>query len=1144
MPPKLRVLSVNDRHEARLKTEISNKLASIVQSDSKMTPGEAIWSIKEAILANNPYQPLANGKCPINDLPDEILGYIFSIGVKEQEREEWDGAESEAGEEDEEEEWEDVNEEDGGAAGAGKEEEEPTEIVDVIDVDPNPFDSDSDYDSDMFETDDGPQIPYQVLVSHVCKRWRAVALDSHILWTTLTFAKKPQLEKAKVYIERANGLPLNISIDCTFPENIDDEDHPDHPLYQENLENRAKQKKEHCGDDDCTGHDDDDEDMRFLSQPELTDILKLISPEVSHWRIFDFRASTYSYVQMVLACLHTLHSAPLLEMFQIFHFEDCEDYDSFPGDDKTFYLPFHGIAPMLKDAAFWGVHIDWDGAVDNLLSGLKELELSFHAKDVRPSYTTFAKMMNNSPDLQTLSLSLSGPALQDDVAFDAEIEDGGWGPDLLTIPSLKEFSCAFHDTKYASALMRHLDMPNVTSLLLNFDEEDYSSFVPTLLTPVKGRTESLMSHIDHLKIAGLPCDVASVEAIYSQLTKLVSLNIKVVGPEESVFFEKLIKPEAGRPTSGESSSSAAGSSGSSQLAALPSVFCPQLVNVTTNQVTGGMLRNLVEARKAAGVPLKRISMSHDDPVTREEEKWLRANVEELDFFEPSDSEDELSDGILYGDDLEEESSDEDGDDHADEVDEDGDALMSPLARHLGPRRRGREAASLTMNATASVTIPGFVPHIAVSDEERSIFSIVWSCVATLFACAWVAVHPDVPGLDDEGFDHFFHRVKLLGWVLISPEAVLVWAWRQHRGAQALRYMFNHKEQQVYSKNWDLGHGHFLQMGGFVICPDKEDPDSTFIASPEQLRKLTMEGVIDFPTEVKICDIDDKNKGDGLTYFIAIGQLIWFVTQCIARTVVGLSITLFELVAVSFAPLTIVMYVLWWKKPQNAQAPIVIMVKPDQKLGDPEKGKSLFEPPKEANAVLSFIQAPVKTFEDMLGTTRRSQSIPPRSRKLPRFYAYPHEHDPDKISATPLWAGSFLGTMFGIIHILGWNFKFATRLEMLLWRASCVVIIAAPLLTVFNVFSARKNLHPKRKRPVLGDGEKRASEISRASDDSQRSSVGHICRRIWYGFTAGVLAFGYIAARLILLGVMCSSLRALPGKQLQGVDWITDIPHIL
>jgi hypothetical protein len=133
------------------------------------------------------------------------------------------------------------------------------------------------------------------------------------------------------------------------------------------------------------------------------------------------------------------------------------------------------------------------------------------------------------------------------------------------------------------------------------------------------------------------------------------------------------------------------------------------------------------------------------------------------------------------------------------------------------------------------------------------------------------------------------------------------------------------------------------MGGFVIFPDKEDEDSKFIASPEQLKDLSKQGIIDFPKEVKPCDIEDRSKGDGLTYFVAIGQLLWFVTQCIARTVAGLSITLFELVAVSFAPLTIIMYFLWWRKPQNAQAPIVIMVKPGRQLPEPEKRrKSLFD----------------------------------------------------------------------------------------------------------------------------------------------------------------------------------------------------------
>ncbi|KAF8964373.1 hypothetical protein BDZ97DRAFT_1700473 [Flammula alnicola] len=676
MPPKLRVLAHNARLDQRLQSEISSSLASVLKTNPKMTPKEAMWSITNEMLTNNPFQPPKDGKCPINDLPDEVLGYIFSVGVKEEEEEELAGYDSE----EDEGEWEDMSTDDEGEVDEDESEEEGgasgTAAADDADA---PFGSDSeggsDTDSDMYSEE--VNIPFQVLVSHVCKRWRVVALDSHVLWTTLNFANRPNLEKAGVYISRAKGLPLNICIDCTFPEDVDEEDHPDHPLY---LENKALHKahKHHC----------EDPELRFLSQKELAQILDLIEPEVSHWGSLDFRASTYGYVHLLLSRLHVLPSAPLLESFQVYHFEDCEDYEFFSGDDKTSFLPFHGDAPLLKDAVLWGVHIDWEGAIPSFLRGLHEFELSFHAKDVRPSYSAFAQIIANSPELHTLTLSLSGPALPDSVAFDAEVEEGGWGSTLLAIPSLREFALQFHDPKYAAALVQHLDMPGLTSLLLNFDEEDYTSFVRALLTPVKGRTEGLLKHIDHLKIAGMPCDVATVEAFLGQLGKLKSFNLKVVGAEEAVIFQKLIDPAATPITPAPG-----------VLGPLPSIFCPALESITTNEVTGAQVKELVIARRKLGAPLKRVFMSHNDLVTKKEEKWLRENVEELDFFEPSDSEDEVDEEVMlsgYGngdnghedDDDDEDEEEDDDDDVGDDGHDHGPPLLSPLARHLG-RGRGR-----------------------------------------------------------------------------------------------------------------------------------------------------------------------------------------------------------------------------------------------------------------------------------------------------------------------------------------------------------------------------------------------------------------------------------------------------------------------
>lgn len=207
---------------------------------------------------------------------------------------------------------------------------------------------------------------------------------------------------------------------------------------------------------------------------------------------------------------------------------------------------------------------------------------------------------------------------------------------------------------------------------------------------------------------------------------------------------------------------------------------------------------------------------------------------------------------------------------------------------------------------------------------------------------------------------------------------------------------------------------------------------------------------------------------------------------------------------------------------------------------------LAEPPeKPLPFPLSYIQHAVKVFEDMLGTTHRSQIIPPRSRRLPPFYAYPHEHKSSEIPTTPLIAGSVLGTIFGIVHILGWNFKFPTRTEKLLWRASSAIIIVAPLLVVLNVFSARRGLHSRAKKNIGREAGTRDSGFAEAENNkTQQTGLRDTFRRVWHGFAAVVLALGYITARLILLGVMFSSLRRLSDKQLQGVEWITDIPHIL
>lgn len=88
---------------------------------------------------------------------------------------------------------------------------------------------------------------------------------------------------------------------------------------------------------------------------------------------------------------------------------------------------------------------------------------------------------------------------------------------------------------------------------------------------------------------------------------------------------------------------------------------------------------------------------------------------------------------------------------------------------------------------------------------RTITDIIWSCLATIFVCIWVGVHPNIPkptkrkkytrytGWRDWFFNRLrgcwddlrliwwppvWNRLMISIWALLTPEFILVWAIRQ------------------------------------------------------------------------------------------------------------------------------------------------------------------------------------------------------------------------------------------------------------------------------------------------------------------------------------------------------------------------------
>jgi hypothetical protein len=75
------------------------------------------------------------------------------------------------------------------------------------------------------------------------------------------------------------------------------------------------------------------------------------------------------------------------------------------------------------------------------------------------------------------------------------------------------------------------------------------------------------------------------------------------------------------------------------------------------------------------------------------------------------------------------------------------------------------------------------------DNCRSLLSIFWSCITTIFLCTWVAVHPNVPEPVDTREMSFWrkhaYQLSCLGdkmvmfiCALLVPEYILAWALRQ------------------------------------------------------------------------------------------------------------------------------------------------------------------------------------------------------------------------------------------------------------------------------------------------------------------------------------------------------------------------------
>lgn len=68
---------------------------------------------------------------------------------------------------------------------------------------------------------------------------------------------------------------------------------------------------------------------------------------------------------------------------------------------------------------------------------------------------------------------------------------------------------------------------------------------------------------------------------------------------------------------------------------------------------------------------------------------------------------------------------------------------------------------------------------------RTLSTIIVSCLATLAACTWVSVHPNIPDFREGQLVLFLRRFRLMVLALVAPEVIVLWALRQRMVARRL-----------------------------------------------------------------------------------------------------------------------------------------------------------------------------------------------------------------------------------------------------------------------------------------------------------------------------------------------------------------------
>ncbi|KAJ5992305.1 hypothetical protein N7451_008029 [Penicillium sp. IBT 35674x] len=274
------------------------------------------------------------------------------------------------------------------------------------------------------------------------------------------------------------------------------------------------------------------------------------------------------------------------------------------------------------------------------------------------------------------------------------------------------------------------------------------------------------------------------------------------------------------------------------------------------------------------------------------------------------------------------------------------------------------------------------------DNSRSSWDIFWTCLSTILACTWTALHLAVPKRDDTESTQIIW--KLISWIcaVLAPELMAGLAAEELLRVRAIVARCNtafcklstesigpvplsleapareeqnsggeeisHKEkatpiqpkeasirQQEASKQeeqapskdepksstarWSTVQGFGLVMNG-VLLQTKDG--WTYPVQPNNVVPFIEAGVVK-PCHLRVRDIEDRAKADSFAKGFTLLQSLWVTCNIIARRAYSLPISPLEYSTVAYVACAAITYVTWWHKPRDMTTPILIFLAYDK-----------------------------------------------------------------------------------------------------------------------------------------------------------------------------------------------------------------------